>query len=212
MQAGPIPIAVGEKVFIQFSGESGKIKSEVVGFSDDNFILVRFPAIPGIRSKVSEGKTLIVKLFSDGAVYGFKADVINYVSKPEFLLFISYPAYIEKIEVRKHNRILCHMPTEVYINDFHLKGIIFDISKGGCRVNIFDITLSILKHFEVNEEVLLSFYVSTEKENINIVGQIKNITSSMEDVSVGLKFKDDDPAISRVHDYIDYVKSIYNPT
>jgi len=210
MNQGKINLSVGEKLFIQFSGERNSIKSEVVGFSQENFIIIRSPAIPGIRSKMMEGREIVVKLFSDGTVYGFKSDIINYVFKPDSLLFINYPAYIEKYEVREHSRLLCNLPVDVCIKDVKLQGIISDISIGGCRINIYDITFSVLKNFEIDEKVILYFYLSTETDLVEISGKIKNLTSSMENVSTGIMFQTDDPSHAKVQRYIEYLNRIYN--
>lgn len=210
MHQAHINVDVGERIILQFSGEKGSMKSEVVGYSFDNYIIIRAPAIPGIRNKVLDGKDVIVKFFFDGIVYGFKSDVLNYVTKPESLLFINYPAYIEKVEIRSHSRILCNLPAAVYIKESNLEGIIFDISKGGCRLNIYNFNYSLVKNFAIEEEVRLNFYLPTDTEPLDIKSRAKNINSSSDNVSIGLQFSENDPSVQKISKYVDYVNRLSN--
>ncbi len=210
MTRSQLQLSVGEKFLIHFAGETNSIKTEVVGFSNDNYVIVHAPLIPGIRQKALENNEIIVRYFNEGIVYGFKSNLINYLNKPEPLLFITYPNKIEKMELRKNRRVSCNIPAKIYIEDKDYQGLIVDISIQGCRIFIDGLKNSEINNFEQEEPIYLDLSLLTENNNINIKGIIKNITNQKYSVFLGILFDAQTESLNPVSDYLEYVDNMLN--
>ena len=210
MQVSQLQLSVGEKFLIHFSGEKDNIKTEVVGYSDGEFVIIRAPLIPGIRQKVLEKSEIIVRYFNEGTVYGFKSNLINYLSKPEPLLFITYPSNIEIMELRQNRRVSCNIPAKIYIEDKDQQGLILDISIQGCRVFIDGLSKSEINKFGHEEPIYLDLSLLTERENVQIKGVIKNINTQQNSLFLGIQFDSETESLAPISDYLAYVENMLN--
>lgn len=210
MKKTQLQLSVGEKFLIHFSGETDNIKTEVVGFSNEDFVIIRAPLKPGIKQKVLDNEEIIVRYFNEGIVYGFKSNLINYLNKPEPLLFITYPSNIEIMELRKNKRVNCNIPAKIYIEDQDYQGLILDISIQGCRIFIDGLKKSEMNKFVQEGPINLDLSLLTEQANVRIKGTIKNINNQQNSVFLGIQFDSQADSLKPVSDYLEYVENMLN--
>jgi len=207
MKKNQLLLSVGDKFLIYFSGETNNIKTEVVGYSSESFIIINAPLIPGIRQKVVENKSIIVRYFNEGVVYGFESSLVNYLNKPEPLLFINYPDNIEVMELRKNKRVNCNIPAKVYINNQSYQGLIVDISIQGCRIFIDGLKNSETNKIEKEEPIYLDLSSFTGKNQVQVKGNIKNINIQQNSLFLGAQFDSQAESLKPVSDYLEYVEN-----
>ncbi|MFO8032068.1 MAG: flagellar brake protein [Desulfohalobiaceae bacterium] len=210
MNKNRLQLAVGDRFLIYFSGETSNIRTEVLGYSSENFIIISAPLIPGIRQKALDKRSVIVRYFSDGIVYGFESSLINYLNKPEPLLFITYPDNIEVMELRKNKRVNCNMPAKVYLQDDPYQGLIVDISLEGCRIFIDELKNSEISKIEKEESIYLDLFPLTGEENIQAKGIIKNINAQKSSLFLGIQFDSQTESLKPISDYLAYVENLLN--
>ena len=124
---------VGDELLIQIEGTKIRFKSNLVGVERDAYLIVKTPNMPGIGNKITAGDTVIVRYLSEGSVFGFESVIEGSIVRPARLIFIKYPKFVECKSIRRFKRISCNIPATGDINGAEFKGMIVDISKGGCR-------------------------------------------------------------------------------
>ncbi|MBF0566258.1 MAG: flagellar brake protein [Nitrospirae bacterium] len=146
-------LEINTKLQINVQGLDGKLNCEFVGMPNDQCILATFPDA-GIADTVSEnvsgslngklvyGKPVIVRYVHNGKVFGFESVVMGSITTPVRLLFINYPRVIEKINLRRQERLFCLLPARLIVDNEStagtftsdsMSGTIMDVCKAGCR-------------------------------------------------------------------------------
>jgi c-di-GMP-binding flagellar brake protein YcgR len=97
-----------------------------------HFLIIQTPPLPDIASKRYEKNHLVISYLFSGRVYAFSCTLLGLVKELYRFLNLSYPEAIETISLRKYERISCIIATEVSVKGQAYRGIVSDISKGGC--------------------------------------------------------------------------------
>lgn len=117
-------------------GDEGRIAAELVGMVHFEYLILRLPWVPGLRSRLVGGAAVTVRFVSDGELCGFQAQILTHIPKPSLLLFVEYPEVIEKLSLRQHRRVQCALPVQLHSRRGDANGVIVDLSRGGCRMAV----------------------------------------------------------------------------
>jgi len=129
-----VAFKLGQAVMLQALGGKQRYWGKIIGTDPYDYFIVRLPLVPGINHLATTGAGLTLRFEADGELYGFSCDVVSATHKPNLLLILSYPTYIEKMQLRRHRRIKCLIPAFMENEFFKSPGFIVDLSRGGCRV------------------------------------------------------------------------------
>ncbi len=165
-----LTINIGSKVLMRFGltagssqeSSSGEIQAELVGLSHYEYLILRLPPMPGLLSKLAMGISIKVRFIHEGTACLFAAEVLAYVTKPALLVFISYPQSLEALPLRQHRRITCAIPALIRSRVGDLKGIICDLSNGGCRLVLDMRGQSTARQLQVGENAVLQASLSPD--------------------------------------------------
>ena len=190
-----LPISVGTELLIDITDLKLRLKSELVGIEDEEYLIVKLSHHDpegGFDDDTITKSPIIIKYAYKGSVYGFKTEVLNIISTPARLAFISYPEEIEEHNVRASSRFDCVLPAEGIFEGTSAELIITDISVNGCR---FVIITSLVMHKKKLYEVLnmdsameLDLQFPGMKEKLRLSGVIKNINNDSEEIMCGVMF------------------------
>ena len=196
-------IRQGSTILINFPEQETPIKTQILGFSKDEFLLIRFPYIPGIRDKIQVGRGVVIRYLYEGTIFGFQAYILNSVTKPVPLLFLDYPGSVEVYDLRQYKRIQCQLPARVYIKDEELEGMILDLSHGGCKVYMQDLRASTIKEIQIDEYIALKFFTYPDMQEVQLMGYVKNKSLDKNNITLGLKFETSEEALSPVARFLE---------
>jgi hypothetical protein len=140
----PFFFAIGMPLQIEIGGVSIKMRSISVGMLIDQFLIIKYPdtgTFGSIQSRIFKGNKITVRYIAGGDVFGFELELIEMITSPIRLLFISYPTFVAKQSLRSNRRIECSIPARLKghrTDDDGIfdDGIITDISTGGCRFTL----------------------------------------------------------------------------
>jgi hypothetical protein len=180
-------ISMGMLLQIQFEG-LGASQSRLIGLDYGNFIIIRTPPLACIRSKLFEKNHGIVRYLFSGHVYAFHCTLLSVVTEPCRFSILSYPESVENMNLRKHERIPCIIAAEVSLNGRMNKGIVSNISMGGCS---FEFDRSSQREFpdlKVQEEVVIALYLHDEGAATICNAIIRKIDIDQESLTIGLQF------------------------
>ncbi len=191
-----LPISVGTELLIDISDLKLRMKSELIGIEDDEYLIVKLSHHDpkgGFNDEAITKSPITIKYAYRGSVYGFKTKAINIVSNPAHLAFVSYPTEIEEHNVRASSRFDCVLPAEAIFEGTSTELIITDISVNGCRcVIITSLVMHQKKLFEVlnmDSPMELELQFPGMKDKLRLSGVIKNINKDAEEIMCGIMFE-----------------------
>lgn len=89
------------------TGKRGKMESRFVGSFHDKFILIEVPMNGGFPFLIPSDTHCIIRFIHQGEVIGFRTTIVSLQFSPLPIATLLYPSQIERIAVRKQERIAC---------------------------------------------------------------------------------------------------------
>lgn len=132
-------LQVGQRVqLIQDGASNHKHYTSVIGWVENEFLMLRIPQEDGWIVHLREGMNVEVRLFSGLSIFTFKSRINTMLLNPRNYMLMSFPDEIEESPMRAHLRVRTSLPIEVLesalekpnLGDYHLH----DISGGGASV------------------------------------------------------------------------------
>ncbi len=129
---------VGQRVqLIQEGAGAHKHYTHVIGWVENEFLMLRVPQEDGWIVHLREGMNVEVRLFSGLSIFTFKSRINNILLNPRNYMLMSFPEDILESPMRSHLRVRTSLPIEILastsgpnLGDFHLH----DISGGGTSI------------------------------------------------------------------------------
>ena len=97
--------------------------------------------IGGVKTAVfSSGDNVIVRLLMEGSIVGFKTKIEETIGGLDPLYLVGFPEEVERVDLRKSERMPVFIPVEITFstdddkNIHFVHGAFINISEGGCRV------------------------------------------------------------------------------
>ncbi len=198
-------IASDTLVSIEFTGTDLRLNGHLLGQRHKHYLIIGLPSTSSLKGMLLPNSLVTIRYIVDGTAYGFNGEIINFISKPEAIVFVEYPEKVESLQIRKSQRISTNIPTVAELNDRKIEGVIIDLSSGGCRMMFHEDDHDFLKtNIKGDEELNIKFYALEEKNNYEATGKITSIADVDKRFTFGLKFSEKDSAVSdMVQKYID---------
>ncbi|MBI5492572.1 MAG: flagellar brake protein [Deltaproteobacteria bacterium] len=192
--AAHFPINIGSELLVEIVSLNLRIKSLLVGMDEGRFILVKLSPndlMGTFRSETVRESAVNVNYMHKGVVYGFKAEILNIVSTPSKLIFISYPKTILEQKVVTTSRHECILPAVTMFGNELVEMVILDISKEGCRCAIKPPPKDeyLFNLIQVNKKMEIKAQFPGSAEKIALVGTIRNISKDPDKIVVGVMFE-----------------------
>lgn len=205
--ASELDVGLGTRMLLRTGGVSADIKSELIGVARNEFLIVKAPLIPGMRSLFTGGEAVVVRYLAEGTIFGFHSTMLLSQLKPVPLLFLEYPYQVEKIELRKEKRAQCTLPGKVHCKSGIFSGIIVDLSGGGAKLDLTldEVDAALLRP---NDLVVLEFVLFQPEKPVLLSCEIKNMTAAKNHYVLGLQFQDMEDATRK--ELEDYIQSLIN--
>jgi len=184
-------IEMGTKLALELSGLEGRVGSLLVGMAPESYLILYTPLTQEARKRVNRKNVVTGRYVHQGTVFGFKAQVLDYIMYPAALLFLSYPSEVEVLELRREPRAPCYFPGLMRINSISAGCMVRDMSPSGCRVDVDAACRDSADGlFAPGLRVQLDFYAFEEKNAYSLYTEVVNACCRDGVLSVGLKFDD----------------------
>jgi putative nucleotidyltransferase with HDIG domain len=183
-------INLGCELFVQCHGENFRVKTTLVGMEAGQLLIVRPPQLTQIQARFQQQGPVVVRFVHAGTIYGFQAEVLNYVTNPLHLLFISYPHKIETINLRKNPRIDCFLLAEAEVQEQKCEGVILDLSVGGCKFVIKRSDTSSILALQLDEPITLRTELLGDRNGVTLPGMVRHVNLDENRIELGIQFLD----------------------
>jgi len=185
-----LSLALGTKMLVEPVGVGEQFKTHLVGMERGQYLIVRFPPIPGVREHLHLEKPVKVRYVHEGNLYGFLSEVRMVVAARYKLLFLDYPVTVEILNLRQCRRMDCYLPVTVNLNENWCDGLILNISGGGCQVAVETKDKERLPNVTVDDEVTLDFKMPYTDKVMHIIigGKAKNVHIQSDRICMGVEY------------------------
>lgn len=130
-------LPAGTPMFLELNGVAGRLHSILIGLAPKRFLLVTAPKPPEgqaqqIYPMLYSGNGATCYTMLPGKAAAFKCHIIRFVVTPFPMLFLSFPTSVQMANIRQHARVRCLFEAVLKAGQFDVKGMITDLSFGGC--------------------------------------------------------------------------------
>jgi len=198
---------VGLLIFLQAKGINKDIRyrSSILGWKHGVTIIVEMPLLNGAYVSLTSGCECIVRYIYNETAYGFETVVLKSLHDSNLpLLYLAYPQKVEKIGLRRHQRVEMYLPVHIEIQgESHiqeLEGNILDLSVGGC---LFEVHSQVDFNLKLETKIIISFSLPNDEQYlIRVHSIIKRVHSIKNSTKVGTQFIDLSPdALAKIHNF-----------
>lgn len=203
-----LALEIGHEVLIEIQGLGRRFKTTLIGGEVGQYIIVKPPQTRAGMEALLPGTLLTLRfVMSRGRICGFQSEVRQITRKPPRLLFISYPATFEVLNLRKHDRVHCYQPVTFYVEAQEHSGHIMNISTGGCLITMPPLG-SHMADFSEGSEAFLNFRKFESEDYSYVQGRIKKAMHERDHTKVAIEF---DTLTDDVRECIEsYVNAVYD--
>lgn len=173
-------------------GPEGRIAADLVGMVHFEYIILRLPWVPGLRTRLVGGASVTVRFISNGELCGFQATVITHIAKPSLLLFLEYPEVVEKLALRQHKRVQCALPAQLHSRRGDAPGVIGDLSQGGCRMVVDVRGQQGLRQSVVGDVIVLRVSLNPNGAMSTVTCSVRSVSMDANRMQLGLAFTEAD--------------------
>ena len=174
------------------AGEEGRIATELVGMVHFEYIILRLPWVPGLRTRLVSGTSATLRFVSHGELCGFQMPILTHIPKPSLLLFVEYPTTIEKLALRQHKRLQCALPVQIHSRRGDAGGIVADLSNGGCRVAIDVRGQQSLRQTVVGDVLVMRVPLTSDGIPLTVSCAVRSVDLNPAKMILGLAFSEAD--------------------
>lgn len=173
-------------------GPEGRIAADLVGMVHFEYIILRLPWVPGLRTRLVGGASVTVRFVSTGELCGFQASVITHIAKPSLLLFLEYPEVVEKLALRQHKRVQCALPVQLHSRRGDALGVIADLSRGGCQMAVDLRGQQGLRQTVAEDVIVLRVPLNSDGMLLSVTCTVRSVTVDVNRMKLGLAFTEAD--------------------
>ncbi len=204
-----LEISIGTPLKMEIEGVDEQVGGVFVGMAPSEFLVVQAPRIFAYRNSLFEGNRLVVRYLYSGRVFGFHCEVAGSLYKPNIkLLFLSYPEKVEELNLRKHERVECCIPSVLTVGESKIKGNILDLSIGGCMFTAQDRNIPVV---EVGQKVGLICTLPGVSGTHTLNCITRNVSKDSSKLRLGLQFHDlSSVLLSEIDSYMNHLSFFLN--
>lgn len=173
-------------------GPDGRIAADLVGMLHFEYVILRLPWVPGLRTRLVGGASVTVRFVSNGELCGFQASVITHIAKPSLLLFLVYPEVVEKLALRQHKRVQCALPVQLHSRRGDALGVIADLSRGGCQMAVDLRGQQGLRQTVAEDVIVLRVPLNSDGMLLSVNCTVRSVSVDVNRMKLGLAFTEAD--------------------
>lgn len=171
-------------------GCSGRrLEARVVGLDPYAYIILRVRLAGQETARLSLDDRITVQYVHEGSVYGFRSCVSNHIRTPAQLLFVEYPDSLEKLDLRREERVNCSLQASIFGAYGEHKCMVQDLTTGGCRISVRTKANYSIRRISVDEELSLLMDLG-EFGRVKTPVSIRNVNCERGVLYLGTMFTD----------------------
>lgn len=202
----PFNIELGCQLFLQSNITTERIPTFLIGVIPQSGLIIKTPYVHGVENIALSGNDIVIRYVFMGEVFGFQSKILTTIAFPFKLTFITYPEKIEKMSLRKKERVLCNIPTSLHFFSFQIKGVVIDVNSDGVLFSTKAIDDVAAMPLTIDMAIVLMMPLMGMEGKTRVEGIIKNIRHNDRGIQFGIAFHNLSEDL--VHKLDKYVRTI----
>lgn len=166
----------------------GTIQTNLIGIEEGLHLIIKTPPIPEIGTKLFQKNNIVIHYLFAGQVFGFRTTLLGLINEPFRFAILAYPTKVEKINIRKHERICCMLPAKIKMSKDSYGILIEDISVGGCYFSVNPPKDGKFPVMRIGEETLLMLTLPGITDSMTIGATVRTIKCDIRTMKIGVQF------------------------
>jgi c-di-GMP-binding flagellar brake protein YcgR len=191
-----LPMAPGTALFLEYriGGQSIKLKTTLVGFREEEYLIIQTPRKEGALFALPEAAEMIIRFLASGHVYGFPAHVLRVLGPPFYLTFLAFPQSIETVSLRDTPRLQVVLPITREGGD-SLRECIVNVSRAGAL-------LLLSRPPQVGDVLTISFHLPTGESVADLPCSVVRVHESPNGILSGVRFQGENEQVKPLARYV----------
>ena len=186
--------AVGLQFSLEIKQKAQRLRTSanLIGWYRPHFLITTVPVTDRRTIIIQPGTEIITRYLFEGTVYGFLTHLAKKYQEPRPFWILDYPEVIEKINLRDSTRVQTFL--HVKTSD-EKQWMILDLSNSGALIRVEG-------EPTIGEETKLNFTLPNGEEIKELPVEIVRLSSSAEDHTIGVRFKEDKDQVEKIRQFI----------
>lgn len=191
-----IPLCLGSEFVVELGSLNLRIKCVFVGMDNGRFIVAKLSPndlIGVFRSDTVTKNPVKVTYHHKDMVYAYDGEILNVVSNPTKLMFISYPERVDELKAHPQARLECALPSTVMLANDFVDMVIVDISSDGCQgvIKAPGARAQMLSSLiQVNKAMDIRTQFPGGNDTVAFTAKVRNVSNDVDKISIGMVFAD----------------------
>lgn len=125
---------IGGPIVLHFPMLGKKYEGKVVGFEPYSFVIVLARLPQDVLAQAAAGTSMVAQHHASGTVFGFRTELLKHITSPASLLFLGYPDSVDRIVLRKNERVSVNLPGTLVGKYGETKVMVQDLTPTGCQL------------------------------------------------------------------------------
>lgn len=181
-------LRVGDSLFLEIPRMLDKRRDTItlVGWMEGHCLIVTAPQDDVLRKELESGEGVVLRTFNGCAAYAFRVSVMRPVRGPIHHLYLSYPAFVERVLIRSAARCRVELPTRLSVGEAEMECILRNLGAKGALVE----TTAPLQVGDHIDRLSLSFELHGEPVELQPKAAVRSIKpdANGESFQLGLEF------------------------
>jgi len=158
-----LELKIGGTLAMQFAQDL-RFEGKVVGFEAFSYVIVHSRIPQDALARISGNPGLVGQHTVSGVVFGFRSQVVNRITNPAPLLFLSFPDSVDRVVLRRDERVSVNMPCFIHGKYGEHEAVIVDLTPSGCRISAKIDMKSPLREAQVGDQLILNGNLGRDQE------------------------------------------------
>lgn len=151
-----LKLKLGNQIFLKLACVNKRYEARIVGLESFAYIIVHLRLPQETLTRLQQNPNVVAQLNAGGALFGFRTEVLGRVSAPAPLLFLSFPETVERLVLRRNERVSISVPGSVHGSFGDHEVMVVDIAPEGCRFTARAPMKSPLREAQPGERIVLN--------------------------------------------------------
>jgi len=156
-----LKLHLGNTLFLRLLCVGQRYEAKVVGLSPFEYVIVQTRLPQDTLAKLQQDPGAIAQVDAGGTLFGFRTQVLNRVTNPAPLLFLAYPDTVERVILRRGERVRVTIPARIHGAFGDHDVMVVDLTAGGCRLRARSNLNSPLRAAKPGERIVLQCELTT---------------------------------------------------
>lgn len=151
-----LQVELGSALSLRFLCVQQRYEGKIVGLEPFSFLIVQARVPQDTVARLPQNPGLVVQLRTAGQLFGFRSEVMNHVTNPAPLFFLTFPAMVERLTLRRDERVSVSLPGTIHGPFGDHEVMLMDLTSSGCALSTAIDLKSPLRGAKPGDKVILN--------------------------------------------------------